>query len=102
MYSNCEWTHHCNRYLLLLYETQKGGAGAVGKVYEKFEMLLGRAVQLIEECPCDLGCPNCIVVPGCSEYNHGLEKDIALKIGHALGFGKLRDTMLQSHDIEKV
>lgn len=76
-----------NRYLLLLYELQKGGAGTAVKVYAQWEMLLKRAVRLIEECPCDTGCPNCIVVPFCGEYNHGLDKAAAVKVGRALGLG---------------
>jgi len=76
-----------NRYLLLLFESQKGGVGAAPKVYKQWEVLFARAVALIEECPCDEGCPNCIVAPMCGEYNHGLDKAAALKIGRALGFG---------------
>ena len=34
-----------NRYLLLLFETQKGGAGMATKLYEHFETLLARAVE---------------------------------------------------------
>lgn len=76
-----------NRYLLLLYESQKGGCGAASKVYAQWEMLLERAVRLLEECPCEEGCPKCIVIPHCGEYNHGLDKQAALKVGRALGFG---------------
>lgn len=75
-----------NRYLLLLYEQQKGGAGTAARVYTKWEELLERAVRLIEECPCESGCPKCIIVPRCGEYNHGLDKVAALKIGFAFGF----------------
>lgn len=76
-----------NRYLLLLFESQKGGGGCAPKIYAKWEVLLARAVALLEECPCEEGCPNCIIVPNCGEYNHGLDKAAALKIGRALGFG---------------
>lgn len=74
-----------NRFLLLLYETQKGGAGSINRVYDQFEELLRRAVRLIEACPCDDGCPNCIIAMSCGEHNHGLDKVAALKIGRALG-----------------
>ncbi|OLP98408.1 hypothetical protein AK812_SmicGene19132 [Symbiodinium microadriaticum] len=52
-------------YFLLLYELQKGG----------WEELLSQAVRLMKECPCESGCPNCIVAP------RRLEKAGALKIG---------------------
>ncbi|CAE7228346.1 HRQ1 [Symbiodinium sp. KB8] len=76
-----------NRYFLLLYELQKGGSGASDKVYKGWEELLSQAVRLMKECPCESGCPNCIVISGCGDYNHGLEKAGALKIGAALGYG---------------
>lgn len=76
-----------NRYHLLLYELQKGGTGAAEKLYKGWEDLVGQAIRLMEECPCADGCPNCIVISGCGDYNHGLDKKVALKIGHALGFG---------------
>jgi len=86
-----------NRYFLLLYEHQKGGTGASEKVYKGWEQLVGQAVRLMEECPCDNGCPNCIVIPGCGDYNHGLDKRVALKIGRALGFGVASKASAISH-----
>eukprot|EP00927_Polykrikos_kofoidii_P044160 TRINITY_DN38202_c0_g1_i2.p1 TRINITY_DN38202_c0_g1~~TRINITY_DN38202_c0_g1_i2.p1 ORF type:complete len:1198 (-),score=143.77 TRINITY_DN38202_c0_g1_i2:210-3749(-) len=77
-----------NRFLLLLFETQKGGGGSASKVYEFWERLLTRALVLIEECTCEEGCPNCIVAPRCGEYNHGLDKAAAIKIGQALGLSR--------------
>eukprot|EP00448_Togula_jolla_P028037 CAMPEP_0170633008 /NCGR_PEP_ID=MMETSP0224-20130122/35688_1 /TAXON_ID=285029 /ORGANISM="Togula jolla, Strain CCCM 725" /LENGTH=159 /DNA_ID=CAMNT_0010961871 /DNA_START=21 /DNA_END=497 /DNA_ORIENTATION=+ len=77
-----------SRFLLLLFDFQKGGSGAVDKVHANFEALLEQAVRLLEECPCDDGCPNCIVVTGCGGYNRGLEKQAALMLGHLLGFGR--------------
>lgn len=74
-----------NRYFLLLFENKKGGVGASTKLFPRWEELLSRAVRLIEECPCESGCPNCIVVSGCGEYNHGLDKKAARMIGRALG-----------------
>merc|ERR1712025_1355772 len=53
-----------------------------------WEKLLTEAVLLMEECHCENGCPNCIVIPTCGEHNHGLDKIAALKIGHALGLGR--------------
>lgn len=76
-----------NRYLLLLFDSQKGGAGAAPKMYAHWEELLSKAVELMENCKCDEGCPNCIIAAHCGEYNHGLDKQAALKIGHALGYG---------------
>ncbi|CAJ1378386.1 unnamed protein product [Effrenium voratum] len=76
-----------NRYFLLFYENQKGGSGAAEKMYKSWEELLAQAFRLMQECSCDKGCPNCIVISGCGDYNHGLDKAVALKIGKALGYG---------------
>lgn len=88
-----------NRFLLLLYEIQKGGAGATVKLYEKWELLLVKAVQRIEDCPCEDGCPRCIVTSSCWGYNRGLDKVAAVMIGNALALStqsKLKMSCLPS------
>merc|ERR1719160_236489 len=84
---SCQHTRRdsdANRYYLLLFETQKGGAGMASKLFEQWEQLLHRAVELIEGCDCEDGCPKCIVAPYCGEHNHGLDKQAALMIGKGL------------------
>ena len=32
------------------------------------------ALARVEACGCDRGCPSCVLLPGCGEYNEGLDK----------------------------
>jgi DEAD/DEAH box helicase domain-containing protein len=45
---------------LFLYEHTPGGIGLAERIFEMRDVLVGRALQLVESCPCDLGCPACV------------------------------------------
>ncbi|MEA4927185.1 MAG: DEAD/DEAH box helicase [Candidatus Limiplasma sp.] len=45
---------------LFLYDQYPGGVGLSEKAYEMQQMLLENALQLIEACPCEHGCPSCV------------------------------------------
>ena len=45
---------------LFLYEHTPGGIGLAERIFEQREVLLSRALRLVEGCPCELGCPACV------------------------------------------
>jgi DEAD/DEAH box helicase domain-containing protein len=45
---------------LFLYEHVPGGTGLAERVWEQRDVLLARALRLIESCPCASGCPACV------------------------------------------
>ena len=45
---------------LFLYEHTPGGIGLAERIFEQREVLLARALRLVEGCPCDEGCPACV------------------------------------------
>jgi DEAD/DEAH box helicase domain-containing protein len=45
---------------LFLYEHVPGGTGLAERIWEQREVLLARALRLIEGCPCPTGCPACV------------------------------------------
>jgi DEAD/DEAH box helicase domain-containing protein len=45
---------------LFLYEHTPGGIGLAERIFEQREVLLARALRLVEGCPCELGCPACV------------------------------------------
>jgi DEAD/DEAH box helicase domain-containing protein len=45
---------------LFLYEHVPGGTGLAERIFAQRETLLGRALRLIESCPCASGCPACV------------------------------------------
>lgn len=44
---------------IILYDNTPGGVGLAQKAYAMQDMLLDRALQIVTECPCELGCPSC-------------------------------------------
>ncbi len=45
---------------LFLYEHVPGGTGLAERIWEQRDILLSRALRLIESCPCTTGCPACV------------------------------------------
>ncbi len=45
---------------LFIYEHVPGGTGLAERIWEQREVLLARALRMIETCPCTAGCPSCI------------------------------------------
>ena len=54
--------------------------GVADLLLEELETLLRAAQQRLESCECELGCPSCIHMAGCGEYNEGLDKPAARRI----------------------
>ncbi len=45
---------------LYLYDTIEGGVGYAEKIFEIFAEALQLCLTIVDECPCDAGCPSCI------------------------------------------
>lgn len=45
---------------LFLYEHTPGGIGLSERIFAQREVLLARALSLVEGCPCGAGCPACV------------------------------------------
>jgi DEAD/DEAH box helicase domain-containing protein len=61
---------------LFLYEHTPGGIGLSEPMFAQREVLLARALRLVEQCPCRAGCPAC-VGPG---DGSGVRKEIAMEL----------------------
>jgi DEAD/DEAH box helicase domain-containing protein len=65
---------------LFVYEHVPGGTGLSERIWEQREVLVARALRLIEGCPCETGCPAC-VGPADPSLGHGAtRKSIALDL----------------------
>ncbi len=65
---------------IFIYDGHPGGVGITRIGYEGFERLVGDALRLIGECPCDSGCPSCVQSPKCGNLNEPLSKHGALEL----------------------
>lgn len=63
---------------VFLYDGYPGGIGLSARLYEVFGELAAKTLKLIQECPCDLGCPSCIHSPKCGHGNVPLDKRAAI------------------------
>ncbi|MBN9168124.1 MAG: DUF1998 domain-containing protein, partial [Myxococcales bacterium] len=45
---------------LFLYEHTPGGIGLAERIFVQRDLLLARALRLVEGCPCVSGCPGCV------------------------------------------
>ncbi|CAN5598536.1 ATP-dependent helicase MrfA [soil metagenome] len=50
---------HAERPVVYLYEAVPGGVGLAPRLFERHDELVAGAARLIEQCPCDAGCPAC-------------------------------------------
>lgn len=59
---------------IFIYDGHPGGVGITERGYQQFERLCRDAIRLIDECPCESGCPSCIQSPKCGNLNEPLHK----------------------------
>jgi len=62
---------------VFIYDGHPGGIGIAEKGYELMEQLWAATLKVVEECPCEDGCPGCIHSPKCGNGNHPLDKKVA-------------------------
>jgi len=68
------------RPLVFVYDGYEGGIGLSEKAYSLFEEISTHALQLVQECPCETGCPACIFSPKCGNDNQPLDKRATVTI----------------------
>jgi len=66
---------------LVIYENFRKGLGLVEVFFDEFEELLKEVKSHLEKCPCDNGCPACIMTPGyCHESHDYFNKEATLTL----------------------
>lgn len=71
---------------LIMYDSKGGkyGSGLSEKAFEHIDDILKGGLQRIEECPCEDGCPNCVIATFCKENNLVSSKRAAQIILHCI------------------
>ena len=60
--------------ILIFDRSTNGGNGASKSLFLIMEDVFKRALEIVEECPCDDGCPRCTHYYLCNEWNSNLNK----------------------------
>lgn len=66
------------RPAIFVYDGYSGGVGFAEQGFEQFDMLVRRALDTVEGCSCEEGCPSCIQSPKCGHWNNPLDKQGAV------------------------
>ena len=69
---------------IIIYDGYPGGVGITEKGYDLLAEWWAATLRLIEECPCEGGCPSCVQSPKCGNNNDRLDKDGAAVLLRAL------------------
>jgi DEAD/DEAH box helicase domain-containing protein len=72
--------HQTGAPTIFIYDGHPGGVGITRRGFECFEQLVGDAHRLIDDCPCEDGCPSCVQSPKCGNLNEHLHKAGALEL----------------------
>ncbi len=71
------------RPLVYVYDGHPGGVGYAAAGAAVFDAWLAAAVALLAGCPCESGCPRCVLSPKCGNGNQCLDKRAAHQLGVA-------------------
>ena len=79
---------HTGTASVFIYDGVPGGIGLARYAYDIYPELLRSVKELIESCPCEVGCPSCIHSPKCGNRNSPLDKAGALALAQGFLSGK--------------
>lgn len=63
---------------IFIYDGYEGGIGFTRRAMEVLPDWLGATRSLLQECPCEDGCPSCVQDPQCGSGNEPLDKEGAI------------------------
>lgn len=64
-----------NSPAVFIYDGSVGGAGLCKEAFTKLEPLLKAVLARLQSCPCEQGCPSCVISPKCGSGNRPIDKD---------------------------
>jgi DEAD/DEAH box helicase domain-containing protein len=62
---------------VFIYDGFPGGIGIAEKGFDLLPALWRETLRLVDECPCEAGCPSCVQSPKCGNNNQPLDKAAA-------------------------
>jgi DEAD/DEAH box helicase domain-containing protein len=73
-----------DRVVVYVYESFGGGIQIAEPTYHRFDEIIALAHEVVATCPCESGCPSCVMLARRPDGNTGLSKAGALAIIQAL------------------
>ncbi len=74
------WHPQINTAAVFIYDALAGGIGLSRQAGARAEEILGFTRDLIQQCPCNNGCPSCVHSPKCGSGNRPIDKSCSLFI----------------------
>ena len=74
--------HDTMRPAVFVFDRTPGGVGLCERLFESITGWLHAAAQLLQSCPCETGCPACLLSARCESFNEVLNKAGALDLLH--------------------
>jgi DEAD/DEAH box helicase domain-containing protein len=68
------------RPTIVIYDGFRDGIGIAEKLHAEFDRLARTTLDLVRRCPCDDGCPACVLSPRCGDQNQPMDKRAARRI----------------------
>lgn len=59
---------------IIVHDGLPGGSGCAEAAYAAAERWLAATAERLQSCPCEMGCPSCIISPKCGNANQVLDK----------------------------
>jgi hypothetical protein len=59
---------------VIIFDRQTGGTGVADTLFMQRDYWLSELLQFIKSCPCERGCPKCVLDSRCSAYNNNITK----------------------------
>ncbi len=85
---------------VFIYDGHPGGIGIARRGFRLFDRLTADAHGLVDECPCESGCPSCVQSPKCGNLNDHLFKQGAVNLLAGM-LGNLPSTDVLQRDGEQ-
>ena len=68
------------RPAIFIFDRTPGGVGLCEKLFDSLGGWLKAALQLLSSCPCETGCPACLMSPRCESGNETLNKGYTVRV----------------------
>lgn len=65
---------------IFIYDGFPGGIGISERLFNHYDELVDKGLEIARKCSCEEGCPRCIISPKCGNNNEPLSKNVAAAI----------------------